>query len=101
MASRSTNEQTPFPLPRHILLTGATGYVGSYLTAVLAAAGSTCWCVVRARSDTAAATRLRDAVQRWDPPPGTSARVRAIRGDVDAPHLGIAAAEYARHTRTV
>jgi thioester reductase-like protein len=81
-----------------LLLTGGTGFVGMSVLARLAErpAGDEIVAVVRAGDAAAARARLdavRDAL--WDEAPAGWARVRAVAGDLEAPGLGLSAADRA------
>jgi len=87
---------TANPSPRHatagaILLTGATGFVGRFLLASLLHQTTTqVHCLVRAKSTSEAATRLRAALLKWDLwDDGCERRVIAVPGDLRQPRLGL------------
>ena len=66
-----------------ILVTGATGFLGSHLVAaLLRQTQREVLCLVRARDDASAQTRLPE-------------RVRAVAGDIGEPQLGLTAERYA------
>ena len=91
--------------PREVLLTGATGFLGAFLVAeLLQATNATIHCVVRAKDSSAAARRVRKALDKYGllkiVAPGDLARVRAHPGDLERPKLGLSAKSYdqiARH----
>jgi fatty acid CoA ligase FadD9 len=68
--ARAASLPGPVAEPRHVLLTGATGYLGRYLALDwldrMAAAGGTVTCLVRAKDDTAARARLDAAFDHGD-----------------------------------
>ncbi|MEU3164611.1 amino acid adenylation domain-containing protein [Streptosporangium sp. NPDC006930] len=74
-----------------VLLTGATGLLGTHLLAELLQRGVTeVMCLVRARDEHAAADRVREALARhglWRP--GYGERVTGLAGDLAAPRLGL------------
>ncbi len=82
-----------------IFLTGATGYIGSYLAAgLLEGHGESLNVLVRAADDREAERRLWQSLQlHFDFPTfraHLSARIRIFRGDLTAPHFGLDAADY-------
>jgi thioester reductase-like protein len=87
-------------MPASVLLTGATGFVGSeILYELLARTDARVDCLVRARNDAEATERLRRVVERmlgadaWDVVRG---RVSAVRGDLLDRRLGLAPITVAR-----
>ncbi|MGA2453480.1 MAG: SDR family oxidoreductase [Solirubrobacteraceae bacterium] len=86
-----------------ILLTGATGFLGmDALTRLIergdgtARDGERIVVLVRARDDEDARQRLRGVLARlYDEPPAGAARVRAVRGDLQEPGLGLSARDRA------
>lgn len=90
-------DQLPCRLPPQrevggvVLLTGATGFLGSYLAASLLAQGcAELRCLVRAADPDAAMQRVESALRAgpgWDP--AWRARLRPLCGDVSAPRLGL------------
>ncbi|GAB6094454.1 hypothetical protein JCM14469_07060 [Desulfatiferula olefinivorans] len=75
----------------HILLTGATGYLGAHLlTELLDRTTAVIWCLVRAESDAKGWDRIQEAARRFgidrDLP---SDRVRAVPGDLGDWLLGL------------
>ncbi|MDT0441056.1 type I polyketide synthase [Streptomyces johnsoniae] len=79
--------------PRHVLLTGATGFVGAYLLDdLLARTEATVHCLVRCRDEAAGLARLRENVEQYLPwRDGAEARVRVVPGDLAQPLLGLSA----------
>ena len=78
-----------------IFLTGATGYIGSYLAAgLLEQHGESLNLLVRAADDGEAQRRLWHSLQlHFDFPAfreHLSARIRIFRGDLTAPRFGLA-----------
>ncbi|MFR9756373.1 non-ribosomal peptide synthetase [Streptomyces sp. TR06-5] len=89
----------PVP-PRNVLVTGATGFVGTRtLHTLLTTTGARAVCVVRAPDDAAAARRVLRALEDhglWDPT--FAARIDARSGELGSPRFGLAAAEWDRLT---
>ncbi|SFR29124.1 amino acid adenylation domain-containing protein/thioester reductase domain-containing protein [Lentzea waywayandensis] len=89
--------------PRHILFTGATGYLGAFLLAELLVAGdATVHCLVRAEDETAARKRLEDCLrdyQIWEE--SFRDRIVVVPGSLDQPGLGISPESYERLARQV
>ncbi|KAH8051502.1 hypothetical protein JL722_10674 [Aureococcus anophagefferens] len=89
--------------PRACLVTGATGFVGSYLLRELAASGryARVYCLVRARDDAEAAARVRTAVLNFVCGGDEAAlgdvdlsRVAPLRGDLALARLGLTEAAW-------
>ncbi|MBB5866831.1 amino acid adenylation domain-containing protein/thioester reductase-like protein [Allocatelliglobosispora scoriae] len=76
--------------PEHLLLTGGTGFFGSYLLrSLLDRTGSQIHCLVRARDDAHALARLQQAQQRYGHRGGLPLdRVRAVAGDLRTRRFG-------------
>ncbi|MBD0673126.1 non-ribosomal peptide synthetase [Streptomyces sp. CBMA156] len=89
---------TPSGPPRHVLLTGATGFVGAQLLHdLLDLTDATVHCLVRADSPDAAHRRLTDALhgyRLWRE--GTGHRIDAVPGDLSSPRLGLSPADRQR-----
>jgi natural product biosynthesis luciferase-like monooxygenase protein/thioester reductase-like protein len=91
------------PSPRAVLLTGATGFLGTFLLRrLLEASAATVYCLVRAPDRGGAERRLRAALDRlglWD----TSAaeRVVAVPGNLSRPSLGLSATDFGALSETV
>jgi len=90
-------------VPRHLLLTGASGFLGRYI--LMDVLENTDWrvtCLVRAKSKPAAADKLLRSMKRagWltDALPD---RVNAVCGDIEAENLGFSPDDYAWLTRDV
>jgi len=77
--------------PRHVLLTGATGFLGAFVAAELCRrTGATVHCLVKADDDVRALGRLRARLEEahlWHA--DLAARVVAVAGDLARPHLGL------------
>jgi len=79
-----------------VLLTGATGFVGSFLLAeLLATTSARVSCLVRGRNAAEARARLRRSFTSYGLPlDGLDSRVDVVIGDLGTPRLGLAAADY-------
>jgi amino acid adenylation domain-containing protein/thioester reductase-like protein len=77
--------------PSHVLVTGATGYIGAFVvTELLNQTDATVHCLVRAENDEQAYARLEAAMrgfQTWDD--SCRHRIRAVAGDLGEPNLGL------------
>ena len=84
------------PLNGHVVLTGATGFLGRWLLAALLDQGAArVSCIVRAPYDAAAALRVERALAAgpgWDE--SWRGRIDAIAGDVTRPGLGLSEAAF-------
>jgi amino acid adenylation domain-containing protein/thioester reductase-like protein len=85
--------------PQSILLTGGTGFLGSWLLAeLLERTTAEVFCLVRAGDVAAGRRRLQEALDRWGL--GLTAeqeeRIRAVPGDLAHPRLGLACADWDR-----
>ncbi len=90
-AVRPGARKAPWP-PRRILLTGATGFVGSHLLAqLLRATDAEVVCAVRAAGPEAALDRVRSALSAADLTlsPDQHRRVTALPADLARPRLGL------------
>ena len=74
-----------------VLLTGATGFLGmDALARLIERNDDQIAVLVRAQDDEGARERLKELLARlYDTPPGGAARVRAVRGDLLQPGLGL------------
>ena len=95
-AGRAPRPAAPSPVPpRTILLTGATGFLGSHLLAALLADPSRhVVCLVRGEDDLDARSRLAAALTAAELLPGTGPddllrRVTVWAGDLTRPHAGL------------
>lgn len=85
--------------PRHILLTGVTGFLGAFLLReLLETTGATVHCLVRAGGRGRIEQTLRD-FQIWDDSYGS--RIVAEAGDLERPRLGLPADRFAALASTV
>jgi amino acid adenylation domain-containing protein/thioester reductase-like protein len=77
--------------PQHILLTGATGFVGAFLLAeLLRTTEASVFCLVRAASASEGRERIRDAMTEygiWDS--AVAGRILPVPGTLSHPHLGL------------
>jgi thioester reductase-like protein len=98
-ASLPVREQ---PGPREILLTGATGFLGAHLLSELVATtGARIHCLVRARDEAAALSRIGQAAARYELPAPPGERIAALAGDLAAPQLGLSAAAFGDLARRI
>ncbi|UHA72038.1 non-ribosomal peptide synthetase [Paenibacillus sp. 481] len=98
---RLTDEQIskPFNHSGHLLLTGATGYLGAHLLEqLLRTTDCTITCIIRGHSDQEVTERLVNKVQYYfkndDVIPWLNQRVSVRCGDLSQPNLGLAEAVY-------
>ncbi|WP_217238574.1 thioester reductase domain-containing protein, partial [Streptomyces sp. AC555_RSS877] len=93
LADRLPFVGSPEPLPpRRILLTGATGFLGSHmLLDLLRHSDAHVYCLVRAADEDAALTRLGEALGSYHLPWSSEVRRRitVLPGDIRRPHLGL------------
>ena len=96
------------PIPpagfRHVLVTGATGFVGRFLVRDLLAHDSelTVHCVVRAESAERGFERLRanmEHAETWDD--AFTSRIHVYAGDVSQPRFGLPRADFGRFCREI
>ncbi|WP_240805650.1 amino acid adenylation domain-containing protein [Streptomyces sp. A1547] len=82
--------------PRHVLLTGATGFVGAFLLReLLAQTDAQVHCLVRADAETAGRARLHAVLDSYGIDVGADAeRVHIVPGDLAQDGLGIGAARW-------
>src|SRR6185369_16546869 len=89
--------------PRHILLTGATGFLGAFLLReLLDRTTAEVHCLVRAKSVEAGRVRLRQTLQTyslWHD--GLEGRIVPVPGDLGEPRLGVSAAVSADLAATI
>ncbi|MBF6047355.1 amino acid adenylation domain-containing protein [Streptomyces sp. NRRL B-1677] len=83
--------------PRHVLLTGATGFLGCFLLReLLDRTEADVWCLVRAADDEKAGERLRStlaAYRLWDET--LRGRIVPVAGDLEKPLLGLTGERFA------
>ncbi|MGW6907832.1 thioester reductase domain-containing protein [Streptomyces sp. NPDC054940] len=93
LADRLPFTASPDPLPpRRVLLTGATGFLGSHmLLDLLRHSDAHVYCLVRAADEEAAVTRLGEALKSYALPWSSEVRRRitVLPGDIRHPHLGL------------
>ncbi|MGW1615780.1 thioester reductase domain-containing protein [Streptomyces sp. NPDC002285] len=93
LADRLPFTASPAPLPpRRILLTGATGFLGSHmLLDLLRHSDAHVYCLVRAADEEAATSRLGEALKSYSLPWSAEVRRRitVLPGDMRHPHLGL------------
>ncbi|WP_433113211.1 thioester reductase domain-containing protein [Micromonospora sp. CA-246542] len=82
--------------PRHVLLTGATGFVGGYLLhTLLESTTARVWCLVRCADEETGLRRLLDNMERYLPLPATAVdRITVLPGDLARPGLGLSAERF-------
>ncbi|AKJ15596.1 polyketide synthase [Streptomyces incarnatus] len=93
LADRLPFADVPDPLPpRRVLLTGATGFLGSHmLLDLLRHSDAHVYCLVRAADEEAAAARLGEALKSYRLPWSSEVRrrVTVLPGDIRRPRLGL------------
>ncbi|WOP39053.1 thioester reductase domain-containing protein [Streptomyces sp. Li-HN-5-13] len=93
LADRLPFTDVPEPLPpRRVLLTGATGFLGSHmLLDLLRHSDAHVYCLVRAADEEAALARLGEALKSHRLPwsPEVRRRVTVLPGDIRQPRLGL------------
>lgn len=90
--------------PQHILLTGATGFLGIYLLReLLSTTDATVYCHGRAKSEADLLARLRDAAVRYfgDDLGAYLARIVPLPGDLAKPRIGLSEEDFERLAATV
>ena len=100
----SPSQPANWQQPEHILLTGATGFLGIYLLReLLARTSATVHCLVRADSPEHARKRLQDNASHYfdDDLSTFEGRVVAIPGDLAEPALGLSEEDFDRLARIV
>ncbi|MFJ8671124.1 amino acid adenylation domain-containing protein [Streptomyces sp. NPDC093589] len=82
--------------PRRVLLTGATGFVGSFvLRELLDTTDAQVYCLVRASEDTEAAARVLDSLRGYGLADGVDAdRITAIAADLEKPLCGLSEPQF-------
>lgn len=93
LADRLPFTASPEPLPpRRVLLTGATGFLGSHmLLDLLRHSDAHVYCLVRAADEAAATARLGEALKSYALPWSSEVRRRitVLPGDIRHPRLGL------------
>ncbi|MET8244304.1 thioester reductase domain-containing protein [Streptomyces sp. NPDC005202] len=93
LADRLPFTDVPEPLPpRRVLLTGATGFLGSHmLLDLLRHSDAHVYCLVRAADEEAAVARLGEALRSYRLPWSSEVRrrVTVLPGDIRQPRLGL------------
>ncbi|MEU9736289.1 thioester reductase domain-containing protein [Streptomyces sp. NPDC048002] len=94
---------TRYTDPRHVLLTGATGFLGAYLLdELLGTTEATVHCLVRCDTPEAGLDRLRRNLEQYLPwREGAEARITVVPGDLGKPRLGLSDADFARLAGTL
>lgn len=96
-AIRPSGPWTP-AAPRRVLLTGATGFLGTFLLAeLLRATDAEVHCLVRAATPALGIARLRRSFETHGLDPAEFAgRIVAVPGDLSLPRLGLTDADFSR-----
>ncbi|MEH2442452.1 amino acid adenylation domain-containing protein [Nostoc sp.] len=84
--------------PKHIFLTGATGFLGAFLLhELLQQTEANIYCLVRANNESEGFRRLQKNLEKyliWDA--SQSSRIIAIPGNLDRPRLGLSLEQFGR-----
>jgi amino acid adenylation domain-containing protein/thioester reductase-like protein len=81
-------------LPKRILLTGGTGFLGIHLVAALAPRAQRLYCLVRARDEAEAHARLQETAKRYGVDVAWSDRIVPVVGDITSETLGLSPERY-------
>lgn len=81
--------------PKNVLLTGATGFLGSHILAELVKRDVNVTCLVRDKK------KLESVLSYYFPKDYTSFKYSVVSGNIESDHLGIAADEYAALTKSI
>ncbi len=96
--SPKTPDVQPTTEPKHIFLTGATGFLGAFLLhELLEKTGATIHCLVRSRSLEEAGQRIQSNLERyllWNEQ--LSSRIIPVLGDLTQPLLGLSDQEFSK-----
>jgi len=88
-----------FAPPRHVLLTGATGFLGAFLLhELLRTTDADIVCLVRAKDDAEGRARIDKNLAAYGLR-GDASRIRIVRGDLAQPRLGVDADTWERLAR--
>ncbi|MBD0838234.1 type I polyketide synthase [Streptomyces sp. TRM68416] len=84
--------------PHHVLLTGATGFLGAYLLdELLATTGAVVHCLVRCDEPAAGLARVRQNLEQYLPwREDAEKRIRVVPGDLAKPRLGLSQEDFER-----
>ncbi len=95
--------ERPADQPRHVLLTGATGFLGAFLLSeLLERTSADIHCLVRARSADEARKRLRQTLQVYSIwRDDFSARIVPVPGNLEMPGLGLSSQLAAQLASTI
>lgn len=74
--------------PKYVLLTGATGFLGSHILRELLTRDLNVVCLVRNEE------RLRNTLKRYFPAEYKTFEYKVVRGDIEQPHFGLPDKEY-------
>ena len=93
-----TASSTPSTAPGHVLLTGASGFLGAHLAAeLLSSSDATLHCLVRCRDRESGAARVRETLERFELWRDEFApRIAIVPGDLEAPRLGLSYEDFDR-----
>ena len=86
------------PSEGHVLLTGATGFVGAFFLSMLVDLPQvqTVSCLIRAADSETAMTRLDATIKKFDISTNFRGKVKVVTGDVTKPNLGLSLSEFAK-----
>ncbi|TDV42273.1 non-ribosomal peptide synthetase [Actinophytocola oryzae] len=102
--TRDREDRPAWSNPRHVLLTGATGFLGIYLLKeLLSTTDAAVHCLVRGKDVTDVLSRLRDAAARYGQEDlfAHADRIVPLPGDLAKPGLGLSEEDFDRLARTV
>ena len=83
------------PEKPYVLLTGATGYLGSHILERLLARNVEVVCLIRSEE------RLKNSLEKYFPKKYSSFRFKIVKGDVSKPHFGLTDEKYRKLTDRV
>ncbi|WP_343298773.1 thioester reductase domain-containing protein, partial [Streptomyces sp. SID1034] len=89
--------------PRHVLLTGASGFLGTFLLRdLLRTTDAVIHCLVRGSDESQAFARLRESMERYGAQDALDpGRVKVVVGDLARPRLGLSSADFDHLAETV